>query len=117
MRRIPFRAWEINSQRWAYFSLQQLWTTNITPSDYEHWCESTGLFDCYGIEIFDSDICVLCPENSNPLEAIPFVIMWEELLGRWYLGGAETLDQLLDIQVIGNVFEHSELLKPSSFHT
>ena len=77
MKRTWFRAWEINSQRWAHFSLTQLWTTHINPSDYEHWCESTSLFDCYGVEVFESDICVWCPEGINPLEALPFVVKWE----------------------------------------
>lgn len=110
-REIKFRALDENSV-WWYFTLQNLIAKpDAVTQVLKHWCEYTGLKDKNGKEIFEGDIVQF--HSGKKLWIAPIVwrmreaMFVQESAGGW---GSLALQDLADIEIIGNIYENPELL-------
>lgn len=125
MREIKFRAWdgkkmnyldEINLCSVPMSGIVQM---KIAPDvivwekEESQFMQYTGLNDKTGREIYEGDIV----EGINyNMELIKNPVIWEH--SGWYIGYADGerklidyLDSCSELKVIGNIYEHPELLK------
>lgn len=132
MRQIKFRAWDAQSNEWMYAGLKNgVRSFPLTVSNplclglddrddaYENtvwsldndelvWCQFTGLFDKQGVEIYEGDVV---KDGCGIYE-----IRWSESRLSWIVADDSSdyydrLSKLGKIEVIGNIYEHGELLK------
>lgn len=123
MRKIKFRAWDKGKERMWYsdtpFSLDRpswFFTVEIRQSESANYLpkdqilmQFTGLKDKNGKEIYEGDIVKyvgqLYPDRFKIYE-----IKWDDKLAGFYAGGGQ-LRRASSYEVIGNVYENSELIK------
>ena len=112
-REIKFRAWHDVEKKFYYLNLNFLLTgelitlagTNIGFQQY------TGLKDSKDVEIYESDILLIhdkdfiCPEDD-----FKCVVEWNEQ-GLSFTPSCLVTPEIYSCEVIGNIFEDSELLK------
>lgn len=130
MREIKFRVWIIAKKQMLYDSgyPQTGFDGETAPKHGNHiWMEYTGLKDAKGREIYEGDILSLnVPAQSGKIVANT-VVRWHETLGYWdcrwqqnrETGRSYSLSKATrrmreheaTIEVIGNVYENSDLLK------
>ncbi len=72
----------------------------------------TGLLDNNGVGIWEGDIVkfIQCLFNTNP-DNFPIktkTVKWDDLIGQWNV--YETRAGELDVEVIGNIYQNSELI-------
>ena len=124
MREIKFRAWnevEEKMYSWYDFLNTNMKNTFIAPeSTAMILMQYTGLKDKNGKEIYEGDIVKYnefwegdCHYNSGVGQ-----ILWDDEETGFYLTAKDTsfinlfnLTKLLDAEVIGNIYENSELLE------
>lgn len=120
MREIKFKAWLPNIKKMTYeHTLEELTKGNLWNTDGETncsiiWLQYTGLKDKNGKEIYEGDIC-----NCREYECFGKVEWNNEEAGFYFCvvvegGGFEEehlYDYIDELEVIGNVYENSELMK------
>lgn len=125
-REILFRGKRVDNGKWAQGYLFRIWekayicwgTVNNAPDmkevDPETVCQHTGLTDGNGMKIFENDICKLIADDDDL-----YRIQWDEDTARYILSQfgsiMDDFECLIadDIEVIGNIFDNSELMKES----
>ncbi len=115
MREIKFRGKAINDTHWMFVtpdsgSWEQFWL--ITRKETRG--QFTGLRDRSGKEIYEGDILRVDWRDSRyPIHLIG-PVTWDTEEAGWMLGegGSPKHDAEYFMEVVGNVFENAELLKP-----
>ncbi|MFA7310204.1 MAG: YopX family protein [Candidatus Paceibacterota bacterium] len=72
--------------------------------------QSTGLKDKNGVEIFEGDVIQDGDELTN------YEVLWEDdcaCFGGWNKDGWIGMPDLMQCEVIGNIYQNPELLKPA----
>lgn len=114
MREIKFRAWD--GEQMLYMPL----TTNFGLHRFfgilDDECiamQYTGLKDKNGREIYEGDVCNINPDDDNWIDIVVSDKNWLELSR--YKNHCVTDCSLYEhhdqVEVIGNIYEHPELLK------
>ena len=123
MREIKFRAWDKSEKKMIDSSEFIVWDllcdfheSNFKDDNYI-FIQYTGLKDKNGVEMYFEDIakatfcCAVCFDNE-PHELIGHIDQLDS--GEWVLDyghGSISLDALEDIEVIGNIHQHPELME------
>lgn len=124
MREILFRAKRIDNWEWVEGLLQKMGVYYIIHSkdgeeayfiNPETLCQYTGLTDKNGRKIWENDICIIHSSNIDEEDGY-FTVEWDNEGARYVLNGeGMTVDfdniYWYEIEVIGNIFDNSELLK------
>ena len=112
MREIKFRAWDIDKQKYIYFSLYDLFLAYEPPDLNEEMIfeEYTGLKDKNGKEIYEGDIW----KRDTTICVVEFKFAAWHLS---YLSGPVqypcSYSNAITGEIIGNIYENSELLEPT----
>jgi uncharacterized phage protein (TIGR01671 family) len=116
MREIRFRAFG-KSGKMHYWSLTDCQSGWVTPDEQiSDIMQSTGLKDKNGVELYESDIVTIPEARRNyTVEFDDFgfkLIHADPVLNRMVWGGLHKIDEVgFTIEVIGNIYQHPELLK------
>ncbi|MEB3103069.1 YopX family protein [Ferviditalea candida] len=120
MRDIKFRAWDTETKEMSYDFLGKNWLKVCIESPFVELMQYTGLKDKNGKEIYEGDITV--SEHAS------YSILWDENMAQ-FKAKIEKTDSVLTkgcsfplwqyiennekcrIEVIGNIYEHKELIK------
>lgn len=112
-RELKFRAWDTTTKRMILLELQHV--SSFSHSDYYKLMQYTGLPDKHKKDGYQGDIVKLFDRSL-------FLIVWEEYYARFQLELVEGYDEFhrvhaMDMlqfgEIVGNVYEHSHLLKVS----
>ena len=110
MRELKFRCWNVRNKRF----LEKVPTLNLTLGHFEvsgyEWSQFTGLTDRLGKEIYEGDIVKII-DKDIPRTMENWQIIFEEGKFIPYCFGTSLSDINNDCEVIGNIFEHPDLLK------
>ena len=125
-REIKFRMWNDYDKKMIYWN--ELLKSNLpnifTIPSYNKWLmQYTGLHDKNGKEIYEGDIVKITNKNSKVIPIKPLIaqIVWSEEYLAYILITTSVKDAFknlgdyidYDIEVIGNVWEDSDLLNDS----
>ena len=114
MRKLRFRAWEIDEKRWLdkdelFISVFDGSVTGWQKDANWILMQCTGLKDKDGNEIFEGDIVrSQFPYNATFLVNTDLVVWHIETAG--FMLGPRMLNDKLILEVIGNIYENPELL-------
>ena len=90
-------------------------TDNAPRVDSSTICQCTGLKDKNGKLIWENDVIKVCwRDNEAQCEEIAQVV-WDEFgyypwLDEYHCDGCDLFNEVLDIEVIGNIFDNPELI-------
>jgi uncharacterized phage protein (TIGR01671 family) len=114
MRTIKFRAWDKKNKEFAYLFMHGIDAEIIKhqEGDFEGWQQFTGLLDKNGKEIYEGDIVKTKDEKIGEVEWNRYG--WSvKIHTKTDLGLKDYTRQNPDalVEIIGNIYENSELLK------
>jgi uncharacterized phage protein (TIGR01671 family) len=126
MREIKFRAWDShNKEMWHGDLFSPIWTDGTVQDCYSEYMQYTGLKDKSGKGLYESDliVCQSYPFYSEGFHNYVAEIVWYDdaaMFGYEYhaissrvrgnvVGGS--LDELIGMEIIGNIYENPELLE------
>ena len=118
-RPLTFRMWDVNTKRFYYLYLDELigLTRTISIPKDATIQQYTGLNDSKGKEIYEGDI-VQYNQNSS-YDNMDFIAKWSDdklgfifqsNSGEQLVNQTPHLNRFKHLEVVGNKFEHSELL-------
>lgn len=107
MSRFKFRAFTetLTQNKWVYFSIGEELDLVIDTSSIGQW---TGFTDSKGIDVYEGDI-IKAGGNSKP-----FAIEWGVIncsCCNSVIGWDDLASEYSNYEVIGNIYEHPELLE------
>lgn len=126
MTRFSFRVWQKEYRRWEDITETRL-KLLLDPEVHEHYVimQSTGLLDSKGVEIFEGDVVKSKDwhHHGDFEECYPIgEVKWAEWDASFWLSGlnpdcpssygAPSISEHLKLEILGNVYENPELLKP-----
>lgn len=128
-----FRAWDKHGQKMFANDELIIWNGNVYANDSkkltcnnlkgwsideEYLMQSTGLFDKKGVEIFEGDIAQFedCYTETDFLYVNTGIVEWSQgsftITNRDSVLMEDLLDgDLLDVTIIGNIYEKPDLLE------
>lgn len=127
-RTIKFRAWDKHMKRMSVdnniclrdsgeiFMLRNLEYTSL-PQNLFELMQYTGLLDKNGVEIYEGDIVKSCNQH---IENVTAVVLWNVNTARFQLDTGSPMMNFIytanieRMEVIGNIWEHKELLEGES---
>lgn len=123
--RLKFRAWDIDEKRFIYPNKRYQGHFILDLNGRFHNLQNgsggdeyvvqqwTGLKDSEGKEIFEGDIIrgKFLDTDYNHLKTINAEVVWVERYASFNIGIEEWRYSGEPVTIIGNIFEHSELLK------
>lgn len=136
MREIRFRLYSkhdkkmyIFDPRWGNFEQGGGWVGGVLETDYVkdgrrfapsnqrqlepescEWLEFTGLFDKNGKEIYEGDLLRVVSSDGY-LQVNPLTVEWDSIGWQpWLEGGRDRYYALSSVEVVGNIYDNSELL-------
>ncbi len=124
MRPIKFRAWnarikemeQVTGLSWfgedGVMDKPDVVTNKAQVRDEPLLMQFTGLLDKSGKEIWEGDICEW-KDGGNLIGGNRFTIAWNTKRACWYLGDCLNPIDMENVEVIGNIYEHKDLLEVS----
>lgn len=111
MRKLKFRAWDTNVNKFLYWDFLKTKIANFFDTDFLVVQEFTGMQDKNGKEIYEGDIVRIFNNNTVFLE----VQFRNQYVGGWILFHNKLKGELslgvrssMDIEVVGNIFENPQ---------
>lgn len=129
MRKIKFRAWDVNNKTWTFVTLGDLVCGACTiggdkplSGSSQTWEQYTGLKDKNGTEIYAGDICSFFTKNGKYVGVVErsddlasFGLRMVKNNFSYTFSELNTMMVDLDtLEVAGNIHEQPELLKERS---
>ena len=114
MKRIKFIAKNVLTGKWEGYTLQDLIEGKAKGVALENWRQFTGLLDKNGREIYEGNIIKYKTKYYGNLKEHRTVIEWKDDLEHDGFGEPLAMGYIFrgfDIEVIGNIYENSNLLK------
>lgn len=116
MREIKFRAWDSDSKTMVYAPNHELFAVfeTVKDDDSEYvLMQFTGLLDKTGKEIYEGDIVRFMGINLQVGFYNAHFIIYDEVVEKGGTGHEDLWKALErgEVEVIGNIYENSELLK------
>jgi len=116
MRELKFRAWDKINKRILTHDLLVVSLRNIGKGRQFEYMQFTGLLDKHGKEIYEGDVVV----ESAP-RGCKFLVKWDGEVAGFHLERISdkgyfpihqgSVDLLKDAEILGNKWEHPELLE------
>ena len=107
-RQIKFRAWDEKNKHWKYWDIGELFAGNalswFAVLDHRTRGQFTGLLDKNGKEIYEGDVIEYMRSGKKARRAVEWIDM--------HSGYPMLTTNPLDIEIIGNIYENPELIKP-----
>lgn len=112
MRQYKFRAWDGTRMLYDYRDAC-LWNGILVAEGDTILLEYTGLQDTHGTHIFEGDILQVDWQDSRYPVHLIGPVTWNTEEARWSLGegGSAKHDAEYFMLVIGNIYEHPDLLE------
>ncbi len=114
MREIKFRAWDKRNKKMYKHEEIYIWDRFMKDDmsfQYAPLMQYTGLKDKNGEEIYEGDILEYKSTFGKNERTELLLVSWSNTDGMWCMGYIRTDYAIRNSSVIGNIYEHPELLE------